>query len=324
MDSTPLPRNSDELLAAVAASGSTPDVDWTVGIEDATRISVENFIGDQLIVRTQASHGLIRLTGDGVVGHAASASDVASVITGFQRLVTAVGASLEAGNTSLRGQIASTIQHRTRLRLVASPAPGSLVLNLSPEAPPEAEVSPGGQGSMFGEATPLADQVVTELVGLLGDATDLGPDPDTSPFLTRVEALGPRSAAALRTFAMALSTGNFDTEVGWAIPQRATVKVSVDHLVAAEVARLVEARNLDAENVTIEGEMRTVSDLTGWVVDSVDGERYQVDGSAIEPDVVNTLHPHARVRIAADMVPTRHVGGSFRYSYLAKSVEVVS
>lgn len=319
MDSTLPPRSADELFAAVEASGSVPDIDWTAGIEDATRISIENFIGSQLGLRPQASHGSIRLTGEGVVAHSASASDVAAVLAGFQRLATAVGASLEAGNTSLRGQIASTIQHRTSLRLVASPVPGSLVLNLSWEA----EGSVGGQASLFEEAPPLADQVFTEVVALLADASRPGAATGTSLFLDRVERLGPRSAAALRVFARALSGGKLDAEIGWAVPRRAPTKVCVDHGGAAEIVRLVESQNLDAEDVTIDGELRTVSDLTGWVVDGVDGVRYLVDGSAIEPEVVKTLHPRARVRLAADMVPTRHVGGSFRYSYVAKSVELV-
>lgn len=308
----------------VSESGYVPDVDWTEGIRDAGRISIERLIADEQLGRSQFSQGALRLTGGGVVNHTASTSDVATVLLSFQRLVTAIGASLSAGNTSLRGQIASNIVHRTRLRLAASPAPGSLVLDLVPESPPEQETSPGGAASMFGEPEPLADQVMSEVVTIISEAGQLGPDPDTSPLLTRIEQLGARTGAAVRAFTLALANSDFDTDLDWQVPTHATAHARLSRDQARELARLVEARNLDAEPFEIVGEMRTVSDLSAWVIDAEDGERYQVDGSQIAPEIVNALHTHSRVRVLTEMTPTRHVGGSFRYTYTARDVELLS
>ena len=324
MTSSQPPRNAQEVLALVAAAGYTSEVDWTKGISDAGRISIERMISDEELGRSQISHGLIRLSGDGVVGHSAAATEVATVISSFQRLVIAVGASLAKGNTSLRGQIAAGLVRRTRLRLVASPAPGSLVLSLSPEAPPSEETMPGGVASMFEENEPLADQAVAQIVSMMSDASQLGPDPEHSPLLERIEALGPRTAAAIRAFALALSTGDFDTDIGWQVPTRPSLRATVDHNHAAAIVRLVEARNLDAERVQLTGELRTVSDLSAWVLDDDDGERYQVDAGSIPQEIAGELHIHMRVRVDADMTPTRHVGGAFRYVFTARQVEVLS
>jgi hypothetical protein len=317
------PRSVQELLDLVDEAGYASEIDWTKGIADAGRISIERMISAGEVARTQASHGLIRLSGEGVVGHSASANEVASVIASFQRLVTAVGASLASGNTSLRGQIASGLANRTRLRLVASPAPGSLVLNLSPQAPPAEETMPGGAAPLFQEAEPLADQAVSVIVSLMSDASQLGPDPDNSPLLQQIEALGPRSAAAMRTFALALSTGDFDTDIGWQVPTQPSLRASVDRDHAAEIARLVESRNLDAEQIEIIGELRTISDLSAWVIDGDDSERYQVDARFVPPETAGELHIHMRVRIQAEMTPTRHVGGAFRYTFIARQVEAL-
>lgn len=94
---------------------------WTT-LDDLSRISVEALIADQTLGRTLPSHGNIRISGDGVTGASARVSEVARVMTGFQRLATAVGAA-QQGDKTLGRQPNTDVRRRTDLLLQASQAP---------------------------------------------------------------------------------------------------------------------------------------------------------------------------------------------------------
>ncbi len=93
---------------------------------DLSRISIERHQGRSALVREVASVGALRLSGLGVTGHEAALDDVTSLGLAFQRLVTAVGASL-GGFTNIRGPVPKEFSAKTVLGLRAAPRPGSIV-----------------------------------------------------------------------------------------------------------------------------------------------------------------------------------------------------
>jgi len=79
----------DRLESAIVAAMSDPDIDervpdWTTA-DDLSRIGIEALTDADPLGRALASHGNIRITGDGVTGSSAKVNEVARVMTGFQR-----------------------------------------------------------------------------------------------------------------------------------------------------------------------------------------------------------------------------------------------
>lgn len=77
----------------------------------------------QAFGRVLASRGNIHITGDGLSDSSARVNDVARVMTGFQRLTTAVGAS-QTGDKALGKQPNADVQRRTDLLLSTATPPG--------------------------------------------------------------------------------------------------------------------------------------------------------------------------------------------------------
>lgn len=73
--------------------------DWSTP-DDLTRTGIEALMDADPLGRTLGSEGNNRIGGDGVTGSAARATEVARVMTGFQRLATAVGAA-QTGDKAL-------------------------------------------------------------------------------------------------------------------------------------------------------------------------------------------------------------------------------
>ncbi|WP_234791067.1 hypothetical protein [Mycolicibacterium wolinskyi] len=94
----------DRMEAAIVAAMSAPGIDervpdWTTA-DDLSRIGIEALTDSDPLGRALASRGNVRITGDGVTGSSAKVNEVARVMTGFQRLATAVGAA-QAGDKAL-------------------------------------------------------------------------------------------------------------------------------------------------------------------------------------------------------------------------------
>ncbi|TDH44101.1 hypothetical protein E2F47_27820, partial [Mycobacterium eburneum] len=172
--------------AAILAAMDDPDIDeqlpdWT-NADDLSRIGIEALIDADPFGRTLASHGSIRITGDGVTGSAAKVTDVARVMTGFQRVATAVGAA-QTGDKALGKQPNADVRRRTDLLLTAAPAVGSIILTFTPAL---AAVDETGDPGMFAELESedqMLDTAVGAAIDVFAAGNDIGPSPDESAFV---------------------------------------------------------------------------------------------------------------------------------------------
>jgi hypothetical protein len=267
---------------------------------------------------------MLRLTGEGVVGASAPMEHVARVMSSFQRLVTAWGASLE-GVKSLRGAFSAGIQARTRLRLVAGIAPGSVVLNLAPDLSPVQELTPDGMEAMFGQpVSQRLDQVLEQVSALVEDASEVGPDASDAKLVAALVDLGPRAASCLRSFSEQLSSGRFDLDVEWAEPDRSTRRGSITASQAGRLAKVITGRELDQGEVTITGVLHTVSDVgVPWEVEAA-GQRFRVKRGLVTAEMVRAARPSvgATVKVTAQVSLKEGPGGE-KVEYRATGVEVV-
>lgn len=178
----------DRMQAAIVAAMSEPDIDervpdWTTA-DDLSRIGIEALIDADPLGRRLASRGNIRITVDGVTGSSAKVNKVARVMTGFQRLATAVGAA-QTGDKALGKRANADVRRRTDLLLTAAPASGSIVIAITPALAPIVE-HPDSPG-MLNEFEP-DDQMLDTAVGAAIDVFAAGNETRTG---TRAVGLRP-------------------------------------------------------------------------------------------------------------------------------------
>lgn len=284
---------------------------------DLSRMSGEALASRAGDVRETQSSGHIHLTGAGVRGHSAGLDDVSKLSSAWQRLISAMGASLQ-GVRSNRGPLSGSVVSRTRLNLNAAPGMGSVVLSVAPAAAPMDEVAPGGRRQLFDEPRPLADEAVEAVLALLATAEDTSVDAD--PLAHQITEFGPRVASALRQFSEVASSAHFDVGLDWAEPARPTVHARLSASTSGWLADFVRGRDLDAEEATIVGEVRTVSDVSKWLLEVPDQPPISVDASALDSEVVRATRVGQMVRLLVTVRTTLRPDGTKSHSYKAQDV----
>jgi hypothetical protein len=248
-----------------------------------------------------------------VLGRAAELDDVGQVATLWQRCVTSVGAALE-GATSAQGRLSIDIVQRTQLLLQASPASGSLILDLAPKSYAPVETP------LFQEdASPLADRASSALLSLLQRAS--------TPSLTELDqlsaefvTLGPRVASSVKQLADALAKSHFDVYAEWHEPGVPSIRASFPAASAGWVSDFVAGRDLDAEDAQLEGVVRTVSDIAKWSVEISSGAVEQIDASDLPHEVIRSTNVGDEVELLVKVRLTERPDGTVRRTLSAKEL----
>lgn len=274
---------------------------------DLARFSIQTHRGLNPLAKTERSRGALRFTGHGVAGHRAGVDEVFNAGLAFQRLVTAVGSSLKGART----RVSEKAMSLTKLQLDASPEPGSIMINLVSAADPAEELRPRGQ--MMDAGKQLIDESFEQLKSLLS----VGGTPDTADSIAhQLHALGPRTAAALRSFAMTAGDSLFDIDVTWQQPLQPAMRWSVSASDLQFLVQLVEGRSLDEEPVVLNGTLITVSTSGTWYMREDEYGTIALDISSIEGSPWLEHNPQTRVQVDAVMSskesPGRPVSRSFR------------
>lgn len=305
---------SDSALERLLARASRPlpDVTWS-DAGDLGRMSVEAMVAQSSDLRELTSVGALRLHGAGVEGHAAPLSSVGQIASSWQRAVSAVGAALE-GAKSNRGRLADVILQRTALMLAAAPAPGSLVLQVTPRSDPFIEVAPDGTPPLVDPERPLADRASETLIELLGHAVDAGPDAED--LADSMRELGARVAANIKELSRMLELANFDLDASWREPGRPSVRVRFPSGTAKWLADFVDGKALDSYEDEVVGVTRTISDVARWRIETTDGTRF-VDASELSPTARATPHLGETVRLAVRVHPVIRPDGTSSESLVA-------
>jgi len=314
----------DRLESAIVAAMSDPDIDervpdWTTA-DDLSRIGIEALTDADPLGRALASHGNIRITGDGVTGSSAKVNEVARVMTGFQRLATAVGAA-QAGDKALGKKPNADVKRRTDLLLTAAPAPGSIILTLTPALSPTEEAGAPGMLEEFESDDQMLDTAVGAAIDVFTAGNDIGPAPEQSAFVHQLGDMGPRTASAVRDLAKTLERAGFDIDIDWRQPARSTRRVSVTARAARHMAYVVEHANLDEQPVSIVGEYLTVSAVSAWVIQQDDGDAVTVKLGRVDPSQTRGLAVGERIRVQAIMKTETTPGGNTKTTYTAQSFE---
>lgn len=299
--------------ALMSRARDLPEPNWSAA-GDLGRRSMEAMITQQLgDVREMLSHGRLRIHGAGVEGHSAPLASIGQIAATWQRAVSAVGASLEGAKVN-RGRLSEAIMQRTTLMLAASPAPGSVILNLTPRSDPFAEVAPEGQRAMVDVERPLADRANETLIGLLSEAASAGPDADA--LAEHMRELGARVASNVKELARSLNAANFDLDASWLEPGQPTARATVSSGIAGWLAQFVDGQALDSYEDDLVGVAHTLSDVARWRIDTEDGTRY-VDVSELPPEAFEVPRLRETVRLRVRVQPTERPDGTSSDTYTA-------
>lgn len=310
----------DQFRANVQGEAEWQDAD------DLARMSIESLRAEHGLLRRDASSGSLRLTGPGITVHSGAIDGIADTLRNFQRLVLATGLAAK-GHKSLRGQPPVDVVSKTRLNLNGSPLPGSLILQIVPATSPADEISPDGQVGLFGDdnAEPqLVDTALKRALGLLEDGRRLGPDADTSDFLTRIREYGPRVATTLRDFSTGLVKSGFEPDLTWSQPRQPRLRTRLSAAELAHIGELIASRELELEPTTIRGILRTVSEISAWQLEVEDGEIVKIDAKKIP--TANTATLRTGMSVSVDVAVTEETGpaGEVKPKYTATSFTMLS
>lgn len=286
---------------------------------DTSRMSVEAFIASATgTARELRSRGSLRLHGTGVLGNTAALADVGLIATTWQKLISAVGGALE-DIKSIRGQLPVDIITRTTLVLSASPSPGSVVLNLMPQADPFGEVAPAGEMPLLGVPRPLADRASETMIELLAETVTAG-----STSLDRISVqlrdLGPRVGSSLLSFADSIAKSNVTLDAIWREPTQPTRRAEVTPSTARWLKDFVSGRDLDAETIEMTGVLRTISDADKWLIE-VEDKQLRMDATELPPSSITKFHVSQRVRLSVRIAFREQPDGRTTPSY--KILEVI-
>lgn len=252
--------NSDALLASL---GFNENESYVLP-EDLNELSVSSlraFIDQSYLQHSRESSALIHITGPSVIGHSAPLRSVGDFMTQLQSTFEAVGASIE-GFRALSGSIPSKITKRTELALVASPLPGSVVLEVAPSIPRVEDFRPEGEQALFDvettiDAKTLADCAFEEFSSLLSDLSCETPDQDA--FVKHLAELGPRVASNVQSLCETVDRSQIDVDFEWREPSRERKTISVSHSFAKFAASVIQDAQVNVEQVHIEGILLTVT-----------------------------------------------------------------
>lgn len=155
----------------------------------------------------------------------------------------------------------------------------------------------------------MLDTAVAAAIDVFAAGNDIGATPDESVFVHQLGDMGPRTASAARDLAKTLDKAQFDVEIAWRQPSRATRRVTVTAATAAHMAATVEHANLDEQPVEIIGEYLTVS---SWLIarGGSDSDTLTVKLGRIDPSQTRGLAVGDRVRINATMKIETTPGGN--------------
>lgn len=302
---------------------SAPSESWS--LDDVGRRSLEAFVeAKEGTSRVLDSRGLLRLTGDGISGHAILLEDLGLVTRSWQRAVSATAAAL-SDIKSLRGKLPTDIVTKSQLMLDASPTSGSVVLNLVPKAEPLHEVEPEGTPSILDDVRPLADHAMQRLLTALSVITESSDAAVAENIEEQLKALGPRTSSALSSFASVVERSSITVEASWQEPAQKTIRSELRPASAKFLQRVIEGRKLDEEPMTINAVIRTVSDTDSWRVDIIgEDENILMSASDLSADEVRKVRVNStvqlRVYLSTKVMPTGETRSKYR---IAKVLEII-
>jgi len=164
------------------------------------------------------------------------------------------------------------------------------------------------------EIVPLQDGIAEQLFSSEIETAE------AQNFLDRVREGGPRLASAVRRFARAIETADFDVDLEWREPNQATLRAQFTRHDAGLVRHLVVSRALEVELQNLVGRLITLSTTRAWQLSVGQESIVTVDASKLEPSVTSALHLNEQVTIRAKAIQHALPGGGTSTTFEAVSV----
>ncbi len=251
-----------DIRALLATAGFLEDEDYNLpgDLNELSSSSVRGFINQTVLKHSAESSALVHVTGPSVIGHSAPLRGIGEFMMTLQSAFDSIGASLE-GFKALSGQIPDSVINKTKLSLVASPFPGSVILEIAPSTPRLEDLYPNGEALFDVEkeigAKPLADSAFAELSRLMGVLSVEQIEQDK--FIERLEDLGPRVASSVQGLCDVLDRNEMDVDFRWEEPSGERNEIRVSHSFAKFVSDVIKESDIHTEPVHIEGILVTVT-----------------------------------------------------------------
>ena len=318
--------NLDDFLASLGFDANTtysvPD-----NPADAALAGVNAFVLQHDVKSPDSSKGIIHISGPSIVGNVAPVKSVGHLLADIQSAVDAIGASL-LGNRSASGIIPGTITGRTEMSLVASPMPGSVVIQIAPSLARKDDLYPDGPGLFDVEevfdAQPLADQAFTEFSNLIGELS--ADEPDEIALVDHLTDLGPRVASAMKVFCETVDKSSLDVEFEWIEPNKPPKNTVISHGHASYAVAVITTANIENEEVSFEGTLLTVTqsnkDKLRLLKD--DGKELVIAIGDISPEDTNSLHTGDRVCVSVERRVSNKPGGKRSEKLVGKTIKLIT
>ena len=229
-------------------------------LSELSASSLRGFVSQTYLRHSAESTALIHVTGPAVSGHSAPLRSIGDFMVRLQGAFESIGASI-GGFRTLGGAVPVGLAKRTELSLVASPLPGSVMLEVAPTKPRLEDLYPNGETLFDIEEAigvkPLADQAFEEFSSLLSDlAID---QPDQEKFVDHLFELGPRVASSVQALCETVGKDAIDVDFEWREPSGDRKKISVSHSFAKYASEVIKDAEINVESVRVEGVLVTVT-----------------------------------------------------------------
>ncbi|WP_156821242.1 hypothetical protein [Microlunatus phosphovorus] len=199
------------------------------------------------------------------------------------------------------------------------PSTPSKTWSTSKGRPPTIEAFPNNEVLLVGDQPrPLADQACAALLELLGRASTTTLH-EQDALGERFRELGPRVSTSVRALAEALIRAHVDMDMEWMEPERPTVRASLPVSAAGWIREFVTGRELDEEELTLVGVVRTVSDIAKWSVETAE-RLEQVDASRLPVEVVHSTKVGDEIRLLVLARLTERPDGTVRREMSARQL----
>lgn len=305
------------------ASTPVDDPGW----EDPSELgllSFRDFIREHSTESPGTSSGYLRLTGPGIVGSSGSVEGIALTLLHFQRLVLASAMSIE-GRKGLRGPAPALIEEKAKLNIVASPVPGSLILEFSPAMDPDTEFTRDHQPALFDDSdhrVQLIDLAMESAISLMESAKYTQEAETADEFLHEVADRGPRVASALKDLTSNLQTVQMAPTLMWERVNGDRRRVTLSSSDLVKISGAIVDRSLEQEEIVLVGIVRTVSDISAWELELTSGNRVRINASKIAEQDISRIH--VGMAISVRTAATQHISPTSeeRINYQAISFEI--
>ena len=319
---------SDEMNNYLQELGFDPskEYDTPSSLEEASIRSIEAFIGSAISDSCKRSRGIFHITGPSVLGNTAPVKSVGTFLTSFQNTIDSIGASLR-GNKTASGQLSAEITGKTEMSMVASPLPGSVIIQIEPTMDPVDDLYPEGEALFDVEdigARPLADMAINEFMSLIRDMDEK--EADNSEFVDHLTDLGPRVASSIKAFYESVDKGSIDVEIKWRDQRKQeNIVTNVSHTYAHHAVNVINDANIENEIIQIRGTLKTVtySHKDKLRIETEDGSEKTISIGSIDPAVLLKLTPGEHVCIETEQRISHKPGGGQNEKLIGLSVEQI-